>query len=103
MLTILFHITVKAGQEQAFHDMAIRLTEVTRAEDEGCLAYIFHQQQGEPGKYVLYEQWQDGDALGAHLAHLRELLGPAAEGEALPASLLDMCESTNSVFYDVVA
>lgn len=83
--------------------MAKRLTEVTRAEDEGCLAYIFHQQQGSPGEYVLYEQWQDGDALGAHLAHLRELLGPAAEGESLPAALLELCASTSSVLYDVVA
>jgi quinol monooxygenase YgiN len=103
MLTIFFHITVKTGKEQEFLDMAKRLTDVTRAEDEGCLAYIFHQQQGSPREYVLYEQWRDGDALGAHLAHLRELLGPAAEGENLPASLLDMCESTHSLFYDVVA
>jgi quinol monooxygenase YgiN len=103
MLTIFFHITIKTGKEQEFDDMAKRLTEVTRAEDDGCLAYIFHQQQGSPRDYVLYEQWEDGDALSAHLAHLRELLGPAVEGEALPASLLDMCESTHSVFYDVVA
>jgi len=103
MLTIFFHIKIKPGQEQAFHEMAKHLTKVTNKEDEGCLAYIFHQQQDSPRDYVLYEQWQDMDALTAHLAHLREMLGPADEGESLPASLLAMCETTKSVFYDVVA
>jgi hypothetical protein len=89
--------------EQEFTEMAIRLTKITRAEDEGCLAYIFHQQQGNPREYLLYEQWQDGESLAAHLAHLREILGPADEGEQLPKALLDFCEDTRSVFYDVVA
>jgi quinol monooxygenase YgiN len=103
MLTILFHITIKAGLEEEFHDMAKQLTKVTREEDEGCLSYVFHQQKDEPREYVLYEQWENQDYLATHLAHLRDLLGPAAEGEALPEKLLNMCEATRPVMYDVVA
>ena len=83
--------------------MAMRLTSITREEDAGCLAYIFHQQLNAPREYVLYEQWENQQHLGNHLSHLRELLGPAAKGAQLPESLLNMCESTHSVFYSVVA
>jgi quinol monooxygenase YgiN len=103
MITILFHVTVKDGKEQEFHDLAIRMTEVTRAEDEGCLTYVFHQRRDNPKEYVLYEQWRDQEALNAHIAHLQTLLGPPAPGGRLPAALLDLCEKTQPVFYNVVA
>ncbi len=103
MITILFHVTVKDGNEQDFHDLALRLTEVTRAEDDGCLTYIFHQERDNPKEYVLYEQWRDREALDAHIAHLQALLGPPAPGGRLPAALLDLCETTQPIFYDVVA
>lgn len=103
MVTILFYVTIKSGKEQEFHDLTLRLTEITRAEDDGCLNYVFHQQQDNPRKYVLYEQWRDSKALEAHLAHLQELLGPPAPGRKLPAALLDFCEDAQPVFYTVVA
>lgn len=103
MLTILFNVTVKDGKEQDFHDLAVRLTEVTRAEDDGCLTYVFHQRQDNPKEYVLYEQWRDREALDAHIAHLQTLLGPPAPGGRLPAALLDLCENTQGVFYNMVA
>ncbi len=94
---------VKDGKEQDFHDLAVRLTEVTRADDEGCLSYVFHQRQNDPKEYVLYEQWRDREALDAHIAHLETLLGPPTPGGRLPAALLDLCESAHPVLYDVVA
>lgn len=103
MLTIFFHMTIKADRQQEFHELTKRLTKITREEDEGCLAYIFHQQKDNTAAYVLYEQWRDGESLAAHLAHLRELLGPAEEGGQLPIKFLDYCETTQSVGYDVVA
>jgi quinol monooxygenase YgiN len=103
MLTIFFYITVKPGREQEFDELALRLTRITREEDAGCLAYIFHRQLNELREYVLYEQWENQQHLNNHLSHLRELLGPAAQGEVLPESLLNMCESTHSVLYQVLA
>ncbi len=103
MITILFHVIVKDGKAQDFHDLAVRLTDVTRAEDDGCLAFVYHQRKDNPKEYVLYEQWRDREALDAHFAHLQTLLGPPAPGGRLPAALLDLCEHTQPVRYDVVA
>ena len=103
MITILFHLTVKDGKEQELHDLAVRLTEVTRVEDNGYLTFVYHQRRGVPKEYVLYEQWRDQQALDAHITHLQTLLGPPAPGGRLPAAFLDLCENTQAVFYDVVA
>ena len=103
MISILFHVTVKAGKEKEFHDLAGHLTDVTRAEDDGCLTYVYLRQQDNPNEYVLNEQWRDEEALDAHLAHLQALMGSPTPGERLPAAFLDLCETTRSVFYSVVA
>ena len=103
MISILFHITVKAGKEKEFYDLAVRLTNVTRTEDDGCLTYVYLQQIDNASEYVLNEQWRDQDSLDAHLEHLQQLLGPSKPGERLPAAFLDLCEQTRSVFYDVLA
>jgi len=103
MITILFHVMVKRGKEQDFHDLAVHLTEVTRADDDGCLSYVFHQRRDDPKEYVLYEQWRDREALDAHIAHVQNLLGPPAPGGRLPAALLALCDTAHPVLYDVVA
>ncbi len=103
MITILFYVTVKDGKEQEFHDLAVRLTEVTRAEDDGCLAYVFHEQFDNPNEYVLYEQWQDQEALDIHIEHLLKLFGPPAPEKALPKAFDDLCENTKTVYYNMVA
>lgn len=51
MISILFHITVKAGKETEFHDLAVRLTDVTRAEDDGCLTYVYLRQQTQTNTF----------------------------------------------------
>jgi hypothetical protein len=96
-------MTLKPGKETEFQDLAKQLTDVTRSEDEGCLNYTFHQQQDNPRKIVLYEQWRDRGALTAHLAHLVELLGPPAEGENLPEAFMENLESMSPVLYDVMS
>ena len=104
MITIFFYVTVKPGKEHEFHDLVIRLTNISRSEDAGCLSYVFHQQQGVyPSRYVLYEQWSDQQALDAHVAHLQTLLGPPLPGGRLPAAFLHLCDNTQVVRYDVVA
>ncbi len=77
MITVLFYMTVKAGREEEFRELAKQLTISTHAEDEGCIAYTFHQQTDTPREFVLYEQWRDEVALSAHLNRL-------LAGQALP-------------------
>ena len=104
MMTFLFYMTIKAGREDEFRELAKELTASTRAEDAGCLAYTFHQQTDDPRQFVLYEQWQDETALTAHLTRLQVVLGPPpAGGGRLPAALLDFFETTRVIRYAVVA
>jgi quinol monooxygenase YgiN len=104
MVTILFHMTVKAGREDDFRELATRLTASTRAEDAGCLAYTYHRQVDNPREFVLYEQWEDEAALTAHINRLQAVLGPPpAGGGRLPAAFLDYLEAMRAVRYEVVA
>jgi quinol monooxygenase YgiN len=101
-ITILFHVTVKGGTQARFHELAAELTESTRHEDEGCLSYIWHQREDNPDEFVLYEQWQDQSALDAHIEHLQARYGPPAPGQVLPAAILDLCENTYGISYNVI-
>jgi quinol monooxygenase YgiN len=49
-------MTVKAGRENEFREMVPRLTRTTRAEDEGCFAYVFYRRTDNPSEAVLYER-----------------------------------------------
>ena len=103
-ITLLFSLTTKEGREQEFATLAATLTRVTRAEDEGCLAYVFLQQQNNSREFVLYEQWRDGTALKAHIAHLQKVYGPPPpEGGGIPAAILDLADQSRAVRYRVVA
>lgn len=101
-ITILFSIVVKEGKEQEAADIMRRLTDSTRAEDDGALTYVFLQQQNNTREHVLYEQWRDSAALNAHLARLRKAFGPAREGGSIPAAILDLFETSRAVRYRVV-
>lgn len=101
-VTILFSITAKEGKEQEAADMMRRLTESTRAEDDGVITYVFLQQQNSPREYVLFEQWRDSAALNAHLARLRRVFGPPRDGGSIPAAILDLFETSRAVRYRVV-
>jgi autoinducer 2-degrading protein len=49
-------------------ELVARLREMTgyTRQESGCRAYIAHQSQKEPRKFVLYEQYADEAALDAH-------------------------------------
>ena len=75
-ITIFFSMTVKPEHQEAFKALAKEMTESTRAQDEGCLAYTFFRRADQPRDFVLFEQWINVAALGAHFARLRQVLGP---------------------------
>jgi len=74
----------KAGRENEFREMVPRLMRTTRAEDEGCVAYVFYRRPDNPSEAVLYEQWRDAEALNAHIARLQRVFGPPDEQETYP-------------------
>jgi hypothetical protein len=77
-------VTEKAGRENEFREMVPRLMRTTRAEDEGCVAYVFYRRPDNPSEAVLYEQWRDAEALNAHIARLQRVFGPPDEQETYP-------------------
>jgi quinol monooxygenase YgiN len=103
MITILFYMTVKAERDSEWRELLPRLTQSTRAEDDGCLNYVYHRQLDNPREYLLYEQWEDEDALTRHLSRLVQVLGPPPPGEQLPARFLDHLERTSAIRYEVLA
>lgn len=56
------------AQEGCEAELAARLREMTgyTRQEPGCRAYIAHQSQKDPRKFVLYEQYEDEAALDAH-------------------------------------
>ncbi|WP_063338198.1 MULTISPECIES: putative quinol monooxygenase [unclassified Marinomonas] len=100
MLTVMLHAKVKEQKLEEFLEMIRLLTEKTTK--KGCASYIFNQNRDIPTDFVLYEQWENQEALDAHISELFEILGPARPGEPIPAKLMDMYETVEPVFYNIV-
>ena len=101
MITIFFSARALEDKVESFREMAKKATMLFR-EDDGCLAYVFHQQIDDPRNFVLREQWRDETALNAHIKHLIEEFGPPKPGDQLPVAIMEMCESVDLKFYDEV-
>jgi quinol monooxygenase YgiN len=102
MITILFHMTVKAERDNEWRELLPELTQSTRTQDDGCINYVFHRQLDNPHQYVCYEQWEDQDALTKHQARLVQVYGPPPPGQRLPARLLDYFEQSQGIRYEVL-
>jgi quinol monooxygenase YgiN len=58
------------------------IQKATRDDEPGCLVYCFAADPVEPELIQVYELWESGEALAAHLVHpnyfaMRDLLGAA--------------------------
>lgn len=95
MITGLFFMTAKPEQVDAFQALMTEIVTTTRTEDEGCIAFVLHQQHDDQHAFMLYEQWHDQAALDAHFARLERIFGIAR--------IRDFLVETRTVLYDVVA
>jgi quinol monooxygenase YgiN len=59
----------------------------SRAED-GCHVYAFSPDPLEPARVLLFERWENKEALAAHLQRLRSGPRPAADIKVLSAEVL---------------
>jgi len=66
---ISFTVRMKFREEdrQQIDEILRSLTQASRNEP-GCVTYIPHRVDGDPDIVVIYEQYQDDDALDAHRA-----------------------------------
>jgi quinol monooxygenase YgiN len=85
------------AQEGREAELAARLREMTghTRQEPGCRAYITHQSQKDPRKFVLYEQYVDEAALDAH--RTSEYFKRIVQGE-----YNDLLESRSPEFFAIV-
>jgi len=97
----MIHAKIKEDRLADYIDMLKFLSESTSK--VGCTHYSFNQNIQSPTEFVLYEQWESQDCLDHHMSELFELLGPANPGDPIPNKLMELYESANPVYYEVVA
>ena len=72
MLTLTAVLTVKAGQEEEFERiMHVAVPKVR--EEPGNIAYSLHRSAESSRVFLVYEEYEDAEALESHRAHLREM------------------------------
>ena len=76
LLTVIASMRAKPGKEQVLREALESLVAPTAKED-GYVNYDLHQGVEDPAVFMLYENWESGEALDAHLAtpHLVEFAG----------------------------
>lgn len=79
MLIVSGTISLDPANHDAALDAAARLVEAT-LEEEGNITYGFWVDPRERGRFRVYEEWADSEALDAHMAtpHMAEFLTAAA-------------------------
>jgi quinol monooxygenase YgiN len=70
MLIVAGEFRVDPEQREEFLRSRMQSMRVARAEP-GCVEYVFSADPLDPGRIVLFERWEDDDALAAHLAAAR--------------------------------
>ena len=90
LLTVIAHMKAAPGKEAELRAALEALVEPTSKED-GFVNYDLHQALEDSGSFYLYENWESGEQLDAHLAapHLVDFaarLGDLVDGDGLTIS-----------------
>jgi quinol monooxygenase YgiN len=77
-LTVVAEFHARPGKQDELRRELLALVEPTRGE-RGCVQYDVHEEQGNPGHFLFYENWTSRAELDAHAAspHLERLFGMA--------------------------
>jgi quinol monooxygenase YgiN len=79
MIVVKGELRVQPEDQEALAPALVTLIEATRAEP-GCGAYLYMRDLDDPAVVHVFEQWDDEDALTAHMGapHMAEFLASAA-------------------------
>ena len=97
-ITAIWFLTAKAGREDEVYKLFKQLGESTRAEDKGCLNYIYLRKSDDHREFALFERWKDLASLQAHITRMQAVYGPPPPGispgslAALPTALIEPFE-----------
>ena len=72
MLTLTAVLTVKAGREAEF-ERVMHVTVPKVREEPGNHAYVLNRSTENPRIFMVYEEYEDAEALESHRAHLQEM------------------------------
>lgn len=72
ILTLTAILTVKAGHEAEF-ERVMQVTVPKVREEPGNHAYVLNRSTDNPRVYLVYEEYEDAEALESHRAHLKEM------------------------------
>ena len=72
MLTLTAILTVKAGHEAEF-ERIMQVTVPKVREEPGNHAYVLNRSTENPRVFLVYEEYEDAEALESHRAHLKEM------------------------------
>jgi quinol monooxygenase YgiN len=67
MIVIAGHVALDPVQREKAVAAASEMMRETRKE-RGCISYTFSADLEEPGRFLLFEEWESDDALRAHFA-----------------------------------
>ncbi|AQT66996.1 Putative monooxygenase [Anaerohalosphaera lusitana] len=84
-VTVIAELKAKKGKEEDLRQFLLGLIEPSRA-DQGCIAYFLHESAEEPGLFMFYERWENGEMLESHIQqpHLQALMDKSDELLAEP-------------------
>ncbi|MGI6492898.1 MAG: antibiotic biosynthesis monooxygenase [Peptococcaceae bacterium] len=66
MVTLTARIKAKPGKEAALVEECVKLAKLVRENEQGCLMYIPHVSQDDPGEVVFFEKYVDEAAFELH-------------------------------------
>ena len=87
-VTVIAHIEIKPGTEEAFRAELDKVIAATRTES-ACINYDFHQSAKESTLFVAYENWTSMAGLDQHAesAHIQTFRQNCAEMFAKPVEI----------------
>ena len=102
MITIVYRMIVKKGQEAAFKELAESVLIPQAQNNKDCLVFSFHQSLTNSCEFLLYERYVDKIAHTQHQQKLVLLLGPSTSDSGLPDAVTAYFERTEDVLYQDV-
>ena len=67
MIVVAGTVEVPLEHQSAFAEAAQRVSETTRSEP-GCISYAFWADVVEPGRFLVFEEWESEPDLDAHMS-----------------------------------
>lgn len=87
MLTILYRVVTKEGQERAFRDLAEATLMPVAVKMPGCTRFSLFQNGVNTREFIFFETWDGEQSVHEYKKKLITLLGEPRPGEEFPEAM----------------